>query len=210
MSYKDEMLSTIGKIMTASGLPLRFQPKETFIHQGQAVDQLYFLANGKVKVETIEANGRSLLLCFMEAPAFLGDVELFRQDVAATCTVSALTPVTVWCMDHAQIRRLMLRQPGVMEVLARSLADKMVAFTRASARNLLYPLQARYAAYLWEMGEGAPEVPIRLEETAGLLGTSPRHVQRVISDLVSAGLVERHGRRLRILDQAGLRSRAES
>lgn len=194
----------IEALFRSAGHCLDYSPKTVFIHQGQAVEALYWLERGKVKVETTEPNGRSLLLCFMEAPAFLGDVELFRADKAATCTVAAVCTVRLWRLAHATVHQRIAGHPGLSWRLAGSLADKMVAFTRASARNQLWRLEARYAAYLREMAEEGGSLPIRLEETAGLLGSSPRHLQRVVRAFAAAGLVSREGRCLRIRDKTGL------
>jgi CRP-like cAMP-binding protein len=195
----------LAALLPLGGGLIRIPAGGTFIHQGLPVDSLYCLLAGKAKIEADELNGRSLLVCFCQAPAFLGDVEVFRPDALASCTATAVDALTLWRIDRDSLRRQLGDNPWLFALLARSLADRLAASTRTSARNLLQPLGVRYADYLREAGPEGGWMPIRLEESAGRLGVSTRQLQRVIQALVRSGLAERRGRLLRL---AGLRVQA--
>jgi CRP-like cAMP-binding protein len=91
-------------------------------------------------------------------------------------------------------RRRFAEVPWLAGLVAQGLAAKLGARAREAARNQLCPLAVRYEAYLEELGAGGIAVPIDLTQTAALLAVSPRHLQRVIRDLVSRGKVVRRGR----------------
>lgn len=178
------------------GSVVKLAPRTTFLRQGFPVDSLACLLEGSVKVEASDWDARTLLICFSRPPTFFGDVEVFTPGALATCTVTTVTDATLWRMDLGRLRSKLGDHPWVAALLARGLSEKLTARARESARNLLCPLAVRYEAYLREMGADGQPVPISLSDTAALLAASPRHLQRVISDLVASGKVVRQGRSL--------------
>ena len=175
---------------------VRIRAGSVLLGQGQTVDHLYCLLEGTVKVEASDWGEKVLLVCFSRPPTFFGDVEVFGDDSSATCTLTAVTDVKLWRIDLGRLRSRMEGQPWVAGLLARGLAEKVAARARENARNQLCPLAVRYAYYLREMGSAGAPVPIALEQTSSRLATSPRHLQRVIRDLVDRGDVVRRGRTL--------------
>lgn len=175
--------------------------RETFLHQGLPVDHLYCLLEGTVKAEASDWDDRTLLICFSRPPTFFGDVEVFRDEVEATCTLTTVSPVRLWRIDRAKLKARMAETPWLIGLLARGLSEKLADRAREAARNQLSPLAARYERYLKEMGAGGIPVPISLVETASLFATSPRHLQRVIAALVERGVVARKGRNLVLMPE---------
>jgi len=192
-AFEADPLAVLGPL---GGGVIRLGAGQTILQQGQPVDHLYCLLAGTVKVEACDWEDRTLLVCFSRPPTFFGDVEVFWDGWSATCTLTGVSDLVLWRIDRNRLRRLWAEEPWVAGLIGRGLAGKVAARARESARNQLCPLAVRYEAYLREMGGGGVPVPIRLAETASLLATSPRHLQRVIADLVAGGQVERRGRSL--------------
>ena len=188
------VLSTLGGRFTRAGAGA------ILIRQGYLVDEVSCLLEGTVKVEASDWDDKILLICFSKPPTFFGDVETFRDEPTATCTITAVTEVRLWHIDRERLRLRLGEHPEVAALLARGLAEKLAARAQEAARALLSPLSVRYESYLAEMGANQAAVPIHLEETAARLATSPRHLQRVIRDLVNQGKVERRGRALLRID----------
>ena len=78
---------------------------------------------------------------------------------------------------------------------------KLSAIERVA--NLLGHLQGRLALRGHNVARGF-EFPLRNVHVADALGLSPVHVSRVFAELRARGVVARHDRRIRILDQAQL------
>ena len=184
------VLSTLGGHFT------RAEAGVILLRQGYLVDEVWCLLEGTVKVEASDWNDKILLICFSKPPTFFGDVETFRDEPTATCTITAVTEVRLWRIGRERLRSRLGEHPEMAALLARGLAEKLAARAQEAARALLSPLSVRYEAYLVEMGVNQTPVPIRLEETASRLATSPRQLQRVIRNLVNSGKVERRGRAL--------------
>lgn len=167
-----------------------------FLRQGGPVDHLFCVVSGTIKVEASDWDDKTLLICFQRRATFTGDVELFEGGVEATCTLTAVTDVVLWRMDLKTLKGRLAEFPWLVGLVAHGLALKLGDRARESARNQLCPLAVRYESYLEEMGAGGRPVPIDLAQTASLLAVSPRHLQRVIRDLVDQGKVVRRGRSL--------------
>jgi CRP-like cAMP-binding protein len=191
--FAQDPLSTLASL---GGGVVRIPAGTVLLGQGQRVEHLYCLLEGTVKVEASDWGEKVLLVCFSRPPTFFGDVEVFGDDTEATCTLTAVTEVQLWRIDLGRLRSRMGSQPWIAGLLARGLAEKVAARARENARNQLCPLAVRYEYYLREMGAAGVPVPIALEQTASRLATSPRHLQRVIRDLVDQGWAVRRGRTL--------------
>jgi CRP-like cAMP-binding protein len=196
--FRDFQKDPAATLSVLGGGEVRFSSGSVFLHQGLPVTHLYCILEGTVKIEANEWEDRSLLVCFSRPPAFLGDVEALGDQTLATCTITAVTGLRLWRIDRDRFRSRMELYPWVLGLLARNLADKVVARARTMAQNQLCPLPVRYEAYLREMDSSGSPVPIRLEETSACLGISPRQLQRVIRELVEQGRLERRGRFLRV------------
>ena len=166
---------------------------------------MYYLLEGKVKIEQTAFNGKSILFAFAGEDSWLGDLELFGDSEEANCTVTAITEVEALRFSLPIMRSNLNLYPGLAESFARSLAKKMWAYSKMSTVNILYPLLDRYARYLYEMSADSPTLPIALDMSAGLLGAGERQLQRVLRTLAERGIIERTGRTLTVLDRNGLK-----
>ncbi|MNV91249.1 DNA-binding transcriptional activator YeiL [compost metagenome] len=112
-------------------------------------------------------------------------------------------------------RRLLLREleenTALLRFLVGELSHKLHTLGQASALNLLYPVENRFASYLMSLfadknGDRRVE-EIRtssLIETAELLGTSYRHLNRIVRRFIDEGIITRNRGRLSVLDEGKL------
>ncbi|GGO01655.1 Crp/Fnr family transcriptional regulator [Saccharibacillus kuerlensis] len=187
-----------------------FDPGEELCTQGAQADMLYVLVKGKIKIYTTSPEGRTLVISFKNPPEVVGDIEYLR-DLNIINTVEAVSPVTVigisgkmlkrWGEDHAPLLRFML------DIITKKFYIKsdFLSF------NLMYPVEVRLASYLLSVCydesdagfEGRLSVS-ELTDTANLIGTSYRHLNRVIRKLSEEGMVERSGGYLHVRDRTHL------
>lgn len=188
-----------------------FDRGERILAQGQAAHTLYVLVQGKIKVHTSSAEGRTLvLLSFKQPLEVIGDIEYF-QGIETLNTVEAVTPV--WMIG---IRYEMLDQYGrshvpFLQFLLEILSAKFVQKSNSLSHNLMHPVEVRLASYLLsicpdesaEPGSGQAQTA-RLVDAANLIGTSYRHLNRVVQQFCAEGLIEREKGRIRIKDRERL------
>jgi CRP-like cAMP-binding protein len=218
------MLSLLGELMTEYGQIRHFSKGEHLAQQGYPLQWFVFLLEGKVKIEQIALNGKSILLGFYQAGPgepestrmylaksdvmFIGDLELFSRDKTANSTVTAITEVRCALIRESLMQKQVEQSVALSNCISESLALKMASYSNVSSINLLYSLKQRYAYYLLEILESGAPVPISLEQSASLLGTSTRHLQRVLAELESAGCIERQGRFLHLESREKLKKSA--
>lgn len=189
-----------------------FDQGELICVQGETSHHLYVLVKGKVKIYTTSAEGRTLVLSFKRPLEVIGDIE-YLQGVETLNTVEAVSPV---CMIG--IRYDLLRQYGrdhvpLLQFLLGILTRKFLAKSNSLSFNLLYPVEVRFASYLLSVcfdesdelfsGQISTE---SLTDAANQIGTSYRHLNRVIQRLSADGLIERSRGRILVKDRAGLRA----
>lgn len=219
---------TIQKLLRSNGLLSMFQPhvveamelriyadREKVCSMGDILDGLFVLVTGKLKIYTVLTNGKTMLLRFARPPGLIGDVEWMAQYPVKNI-VEAVGECTLLFVSRAILEEEM-SNPAFLQFMIRNLSHKLYTLGNASAMNLLYPVENRFASYLLSLlpleNTAGPAEEIRtstLTETAELLGTSYRHLNRVITGLIREGILERKKGRLIVLDQTRLRELADN
>lgn len=188
----------------------RYGGGEAVCSVGDKLEHMFFLVQGKLKIHTLQPNGKSMLVRFARPMSVIGDVELLRQYPVKNEVVSVGNSLLL-----VAGRKLLLREmesnTALLRFLVGELSHKMYTLGQTSAMNVLYPVENRFASYLMSLfsdNTGTERIEeIRtssLTETADLLGTSYRHLNRVVRRLIDTGIIERRKGRLIVLDEARL------
>jgi CRP-like cAMP-binding protein len=186
----------------------RFEPEEALCLQGEEPQFLFLLVQGKVKVYTTSTEGKTLLINFTTPLGVIGEIECLKGRENLN-TVTAVSPV-----EAIGIHKRWLSQYGEEASFLRFLLDmvteKFYIKSISLSSSLLYPVEVRLASYLLSVSyrdENELYARIRMwnmKDTANLIGTSYRHLNRVLQSFCSAGLVERRRGTLLVIDRTGL------
>ena len=199
MSLKEfrKLFPSFAYIADASDSPLSlkgWEPGEYICRSGEAMERLFFLITGRTRIFTTLYNGREFLYRIYRPGSIIGDIEYFL-DIPAVCSAQCIGPVTI-----ASLPRTEIRGDGgtnglaAVTALGAGLAEKLKNSSLTEAVNSSYPAANRLASYFMSLPPGEPH-PGTLEELAGWLGTSYRHLLRIMSRFVEAGAVKKNGRR---------------
>ncbi|MFW5769714.1 MAG: Crp/Fnr family transcriptional regulator [Spirochaetota bacterium] len=171
-----------------------WDPGEYVCRSGEIIGRLFFLLTGRTRIFTTLYNGREFLYRIYHPGSIIGDIEYFL-DIPAVCSVQCIGPVTAASVPSTVIRS---DENGhafaAVTALGAGLAAKLKANSLSEAVNSSYPAGNRLAAYFLSIPAGQPH-PGTLTELAGWLGTSYRHLLRLISRLAEAGAVTKSGKR---------------
>ncbi len=161
------------------------------------LDHLFLLVKGKIKIYRVLPNGKSILIRFYNPLSTIGDLEMLT-DLTVRSTVESVNDTLFIGINQQALADTAYQDPAFLRFVIKHLAHKLHTFSTASSLNLLYPVETRFASYLVSItvdeNDQAQIEEIKaakLTEIAELLGTSYRHLNRVISQFASAGLVER-------------------
>ncbi|MFD1955649.1 Crp/Fnr family transcriptional regulator [Paenibacillus thailandensis] len=187
----------------------RFQKGDFICRGGEPIDRLYVLVQGRLRVFRTLSNGKSLLLRFCNPPAMIGDLE-FVTGRQAGSFVEAVTGGQVIAIDYEVLRAKHGRNPDFLQFLLRHLAHKLDTVSHSTSVNRLFPLEQRFANYLMSSQAAASSEfhASNLQHVAELLGTSYRHLNRIIAKFAAEGVVERKRGKIVIVDSEKLRARS--
>lgn len=186
----------------------RFEPDEPLCLQGEEPEYLYFLVQGKVKVYTSSTEGKALLISFTTPLGIIGEIECL-QGWENLNTVMTVTPVETIAIRKREIGQY-LEEASFLRFLLDTVTQKFYRKSGALSFNLLYPVEARLASYLLSVSSGnekessAVVSMVNLKDISDLIGTSYRHLNRVLQSFSEEGLVERKDRMLVVKDRNGL------
>ncbi len=178
--------------------------------QGDRSACLYVLVKGKIRVHNTSAEGKRLVLLSFKRPLeVIGDIE-YLQGIETLNSVEAITPVHMIGVRYDALDRYGRSHVPFLQFLLEILSRKFVRKSTSLSFNLMQPVDVRLASYLLsvvdESEEGRGQVQTAsLADAANLIGTSYRHLNRVIQQLCEQGLIERENGRILIRDREGLR-----
>ena len=164
---------------------------ELIIQQGEKPQYLFFLVKGKIKTYKTSEEGKRLILSFKETFEITGDIE-FVQQAPYMNTVEAMTDVTLLTIPiHIAQKYGMSHLPFVQFILER-ITQKLYANSNALTFNLMHPVEIRLCSYLLSVSLDGVTIPASdLKDAADLIGTSKRHMNRIIGDLCKDNILAR-------------------
>lgn len=181
---------------------------EQLFSQGQEAETLYFLVKGKLKVSMLSPEGKRLILAFKNPLDIVGDIEYVRGCPFIN-TVEAVTDIEVIGISFDVLRTEMADNAAWLQFLLQTITKKFETKSRAMNFNLLYAVDVRVASYLLSMTPNQPLIDsTSLVDMADLIGTSYRHLNRVLQKFEQAGwILKKHGK-ITLLDRSALLAQA--
>lgn len=170
-----------------NSMELLFFEKHSYLcKEGEKMEYVLFVVQGKQKVYITLENGKSLLLCFYNPFKIIGDLELVTNQGTSN-NVQAVEDTYCIGIPFAIAIKKLLKDIRFLQIVSNSLGRKLTRCSKNSSINLLYPLENRLASYIVASGEktiNKEEISYLLEgnltELAELLGTSYRHLHRTL------------------------------
>ncbi|MFD9628982.1 Crp/Fnr family transcriptional regulator [Peribacillus muralis] len=166
------------------------------------LDQLFMLVKGKLKVSTLLPNGNSLLLRFNNPLVLIGDVE-FVLRTEMNNHIETVNKSILIGINYKLLQGEYSNNPAFLKFLLGNVSRRLYAFSNATSLNLLLPVENRFLSYLVctlfdeNTSSFAKEFETsRLTEVAELLGTSYRHLNRIVKKFITERIIERRKGRL--------------
>ncbi|MGN7479388.1 Crp/Fnr family transcriptional regulator [Solibacillus silvestris] len=189
-----------------------YEPNDAILTAGDEIDGLYFLVEGKYYVSSLEITGKELLLRYSKVPAILGDIEVLEQ-----CTIQSNCIAAERCefifVPLITYKNCLQNDALFAQLLLKELAYKLKTCTVSSRVNALSPVSVRLAAYYCTIASGNANseyiISNKLDEVAALIGTTKRHLNRIMRQWQEEGLIYRQGDNVQFLDWDAIQSYSE-
>ncbi len=201
-----ETLATLAK----SAIWKVFPPDAVVFWEGNVESNLFYLQYGSLKVLKTSPEGREQVLRFLDAGEIFNEIGVLAKR-PNPATAMALEESGIWLIPRQSLEEVVLAHPQTALQIIENMADKIIGLVTLAADLSLKTVEARFAKLLLDTVEGDVIERRRWTnqiELAGLLGTVPDVLSRVIRELTKAGLIEVDKQHIRILDRTGLAERA--
>jgi CRP-like cAMP-binding protein len=172
--------------------------------QGDLPEYLYVLVKGKIKIYSTSADGKTLILSFKKPLELIGDIEYIRN-IEIINTVEAISPVTTIAISYRWLKAIGNEHPPLLHFFLDMISEKLYTKTLSLSQSLIHPVEVRLASYLLSnLSDDSASTLINIKDTANFIGTSYRHLNRVIEQFTKEELVERRKGYIVVKDLAGL------
>ncbi|MEH7072899.1 Crp/Fnr family transcriptional regulator [Neobacillus drentensis] len=183
-----------------------FEQGEFICSQGDASEFLYVLVKGKVKIYTSSPEGKTLILSFKKPLEVIGDIEYVRS-IDIINTVEAVSPVWMIGIHHRWLKKYGSDHAPFLQFLLDIITRKFHLKNNSMTFNIMYPVEVRLASYLLSVSFDEADSLLKnisIKDAANLIGTSYRHLNRVITQFCAEGLIERSRGSILVKDKKGL------
>lgn len=168
---------------------VQFDMEENLLHEGDTPYFLYFLIEGRAKLFLSQSNGRISLINSLNAPCFIGEMELLGTQKAAK-GVTAITPCTCYAVQVNQCKDQILNDTKFLRYLCLFLSEKTITNTYNYSKNQSYPFEARLANFIL-LTSCNRMYRERHTEAAEFLGVTYRHFLYVLASFVKRGYLKK-------------------
>ena len=192
-----------------------FKKGEHIYLSGEDLEYFYFLVSGKSKVYILMPNGKSYLLRFYNPVQILGDIEIIENSTIQ-CNIEAITDCYCIGINLNVIKNICMKDNKFLNYICKHLSYKLSTASLSSSINMLYPLENRLASYILSTypdnvndNIDSNLQPDNLVQIAELLGSSYRHLHRVIDKLSKENIIKKKNKSLVIIDKKKLKELAK-
>lgn len=174
-----------------------YKKGEDLLIAGNEMKYFYFIVEGKVKIFNTLENGKSVLLRFGQPLSDLGSLELLNEDRTIHSCVQSLHGTYVIIIPFDEIEKYVLDDVTFLKYIIRKLGHKLSTLSNAASINMTYPFKNRFASYLISITDESDNKRVgeikmtKLTELSTFLGTSYRHLNRVIKELEDEKIIKR-------------------
>lgn len=200
-AFSDQQIS-----MLLNYVQHRSFPRNVYVIQaGDETDSLYVMLSGKVKVVIADEQGREVILGFLGAQDFFGEMGIL-DDSPRSASVYTLEPCEMLRLSKAGFVNCIKENVDVAMLVIRNLVRRLRDADRQIESLALVDVSGRVARLLMEMAQEidgklvVPRMPAK-QEIARMIGASREMVSRVVKELEVRGLIRAERRSVVILDR---------
>jgi CRP/FNR family transcriptional regulator, cyclic AMP receptor protein len=192
-SFPDDQLRTLVTVVTRRSAPR----SSVIMAAGDAIDSLYIVISGRLKVMMGDADGKEVILSLIGPGEFFGEMGLI-DDSPRSASVVAIEPCELLAITKRDFRKCLQENFEMSMTVMRGLVRRLREADRKIGSLALLDVYGRVARLLLDMAEnvnGEKIVTKRLpkQDIAKMIGASREMVSRVMKDLQTGGYIEVRG-----------------
>jgi CRP/FNR family cyclic AMP-dependent transcriptional regulator len=180
----------------------RYPRGSTIIYAGEQSDSIFYITHGSVTVLVEDDTGREIIVAYLNAGDFVGEMAMFGEKGTRTAWVKAKIECEVAELSYAKFSELSRKDSGMLYQLASQLADRLGKTTQKVGDLAFLDVTGRVAHTLLDLCKepdamthpDGMQIKITRQEIARIVGCSREMVGRVLKTLEEQGLVSVKGK----------------
>ncbi len=182
----------------------RFRDGEVVYHRGDPAAHVFIVFQGLVKSVLPDDEGHELLVALYGRGQFFGELALF-EDAPRETTVTAVIPTSVFQFPRDVSLRIIERNLRATKFMFSRLAWTIHGLSDLLEGIVFLDVPSRLAKYLVEL-ERVDGAVLTQDDIAAAIASTRVTVNKALADFEKRGLIKVDRRRVRILNEAGLRA----
>ncbi|MGK2914119.1 MAG: cAMP-activated global transcriptional regulator CRP [Porticoccaceae bacterium] len=179
----------------------RYPAKSTLIHAGDSCDTLYYIIRGSVTVLIEDDDGREMIVAYLNAGDFFGEMGLFQQQ-DRSAWIRAKTECDVAEIGYVGFHELSKTHPEFLYAVGKQLAQRLRDTTRKMGDLAFLDVTGRVARTLLDLCRepdamthpDGMQIKVTRQEIGRIAGCSREMVGRVLRILEGQHMVSVKGK----------------
>lgn len=180
----------------------RYPAKSVLIYAGDSTDVLYYIIEGSVTVLIEDEDGHEIVLSYLNAGDFFGEMGLFDEEKKRSAWVRARSQCEVAEIGYPRFRQLAIEDPDIIFELASQMALRLRRTSGMVGRLAFMDVAGRIARTLLDLCKepdaithpDGMQIRITRQELGRIVGCSREMVGRVLKGLEDQQLISAKGK----------------
>ncbi|MHA3115224.1 cAMP-activated global transcriptional regulator CRP [Acinetobacter sp. ANC 4635] len=188
----------------------RYPKRTSIIEVGSASKSLYLILKGSVSILLKEDDDREIVVAYLNAGDFFGEMGLFETEPLRTAEVRTREVCEIAEISYENFIELSKQYPDLNYTIFAQLARRLKNTTRKMTDLAFIDVTGRIARCLIELAHqpeamllpNGRQIRITRQEIGRIVGCSREMVGRVLKSLEDQGMIETEGKAILIYDSA--------
>jgi len=180
----------------------RYPSKSLIIYAGDKPDVLYYIVDGSVTVLIEDDSGHEIVLAYLNAGDFFGEMGLFKDLDNRSAFVRARSQCELAEISYPRFRQMSEKDPKILFELATQMATRLQKTSRKVGDLAFMDVTGRVARTLIDLCKepdamthpDGMQIRITRQELGRIVGCSREMVGRVLKTLEEQGLITAAGK----------------
>jgi CRP/FNR family cyclic AMP-dependent transcriptional regulator len=180
----------------------KYPSKSTIIYAGDKSDSLFYIIKGSVTVIIEDDDGREMIMAYLNAGDFFGEMGLFDNLDSRSAWVKAKSECEVAEISYNKFREISSQDSRILYFIGEQMASRLRQTTRKVGDLAFLDVTGRVARTLLDLCKepdamthpDGMQIKITRQEIGRIVGCSREMVGRVLKTLEDQGLVQVKGK----------------
>jgi CRP/FNR family cyclic AMP-dependent transcriptional regulator len=180
----------------------KYPSKSTIIYAGDKSDSLFYIVKGSVTVIIEDDDGREMIMAYLNAGDFFGEMGLFDNMDSRSAWVKAKSECEVAEISYTKFREISSQDSRILYFIGEQMASRLRQTTRKVGDLAFLDVTGRVARTLLDLCKepdamthpDGMQIKITRQEIGRIVGCSREMVGRVLKTLEDQGLVQVKGK----------------